>query len=219
VPHSKRSNCPKFRKVAPAPTWPPSCLKVPDAPMVKKFRIAILALSLIACAQPPSAKSNPRGVDHYEQFRRAQQHAKKGEFAEAAAVYDHLAQTDPDDVEIWNALGSARSKAKQFRGAAEAYSQALARGGEYPGSFAYRIAGLYEQAGDKSQSLAWRNDDAFRKVAGLLPMTISTRYHQTDDQDQRTWIAPKIPVQLSSEDYFANRDPVLDAVLNVIERR
>jgi C-terminal processing protease CtpA/Prc len=51
-----------------------------------------------------------------------------------------------------------------------------------------------------------------------LQMTISTRYHQTDDQDQRKWIAPKIPVDLSSEDYFANRDPVLDAVLEVIQR-
>jgi hypothetical protein len=49
-----------------------------------------------------------------------------------------------------------------------------------------------------------------------LEMTISTRYHQTDDQDQRTWIAPKIPVDLSSADYFANRDPVLDAVREVI---
>jgi len=50
-------------------------------------------------------------------------------------------------------------------------------------------------------------------------MTISTRYHQTDDQDQRTWIAPKIPVELSAEDYFANHDPVLEAVLRVIRTR
>jgi len=49
-------------------------------------------------------------------------------------------------------------------------------------------------------------------------LTISTRYHQTEDQDRRTWIAPKIPVELSSADYFANRDPVLDAVLEVINR-
>ena len=52
-----------------------------------------------------------------------------------------------------------------------------------------------------------------------LTMTISTRYHQTDDQDRRTWIAPKIPVALSSEDYFANRDPVMDAVLETIRTR
>jgi hypothetical protein len=52
-----------------------------------------------------------------------------------------------------------------------------------------------------------------------LVMTISTRYHQTDDQDHRTWIAPKIPVALSSEDYFANRDPVMDTVLDVIRSK
>jgi hypothetical protein len=51
-----------------------------------------------------------------------------------------------------------------------------------------------------------------------LSLTISTRYHQTEDQDQRTWIAPKIPVELSSADYFANRDPALDAVLQVIAK-
>ena len=53
--------------------------------------------------------------------------------------------------------------------------------------------------------------------SGLL-VTISARYHQTDDQDDRIWIAPKIPVELSSSDYFSNRDPVLDAVLRVISK-
>ena len=55
-------------------------------------------------------------------------------------------------------------------------------------------------------------------VSGLQ-MTISTRYHQTEDQDQRTWIAPKIPVELSSGDYFSNRDPVIEAILRVIRNR
>lgn len=36
--------------------------------------------------------------------------------------------------------------------------------------------------------------------------------------DHRQWIAPDIPVQLSSGDYFGNRDPVLEAVLEVIQR-
>ena len=51
-----------------------------------------------------------------------------------------------------------------------------------------------------------------------LQGSISSRYwqdsHATDD---RVWIAPDIPVGLSSEDYFGNRDPVLDAVLRLIE--
>ena len=52
-----------------------------------------------------------------------------------------------------------------------------------------------------------------------IPVVISTRYHQTEDMDQRQWIAPKIPVQLSSTDYFANRDPLLEAVLEVIRAK
>lgn len=51
-----------------------------------------------------------------------------------------------------------------------------------------------------------------------LQGSISSRYwqdsHATDD---RVWIAPDIPVGLSSDDYFSNRDPVLEAVLRLIE--
>lgn len=160
---------------------------------------SILALGLIACAQAPSPKVNARGAEYYEQFRRAQDLANKGEFAEVAALYARLTQSYPNDVEVWMKLGNARSKTKQFRAAAEAYSEALARGGEYPGSYAYRIASLYAQAGDKNQSLAWlekslalplenrpriandevfgawREDAAFRKLAGLPPKRSFTR--------------------------------------------
>lgn len=46
--------------------------------------------------------------------------------------------------------------------------------------------------------------------------TISTLYWQdSDPDDRRPWIAPQIPVTLSSEDYFANRDPLLEAVLRI----
>jgi tetratricopeptide (TPR) repeat protein len=160
---------------------------------------AVLVLSLIACAQPPSIKTNSGGVDYYEQFTRAQDLAKKGGFAEAAALYDRLARSHPNDAQLWINLGNARSRAKQFRPAAEAYSQALASGGEYPGSYAYRIASLYARADDKTQSLAWlekslaipfenrpgiaaddafaawRDDAEFRKLAGLLPKRSFTR--------------------------------------------
>lgn len=49
---------------------------------------------------------------------------------------------------------------------------------------------------------------------------ISWRYHQGSilSDDHRLWIAPHVPVELSSEDYFANRDPALEAVLEVIRR-
>ncbi|MEO8449509.1 MAG: hypothetical protein ABI647_06955 [Gemmatimonadota bacterium] len=49
--------------------------------------------------------------------------------------------------------------------------------------------------------------------------SLSSRYFQDSDPlDERQWIAPEIPVRLSSSDYFGNRDPVLAAVLEAIRR-
>jgi tetratricopeptide (TPR) repeat protein len=50
---------------------------------------------------------------------------------------------------------------------------------------------------------------------------ISERHHQHAalPDDARTWIAPHLPVELTASDYFSNRDPVMDAVLRVIESR
>ena len=46
---------------------------------------------------------------------------------------------------------------------------------------------------------------------------ISSRYWQDSyPEDSRVWIAPDIPTPLSSEDWFANRDPAMSAVLAVI---
>jgi hypothetical protein len=49
--------------------------------------------------------------------------------------------------------------------------------------------------------------------------SVASRYFQDSDPlDERQWIAPDIPVRLSSDDYFANRDPVMAAVLEAISR-
>jgi len=48
--------------------------------------------------------------------------------------------------------------------------------------------------------------------------SISSRWHMVDGADTRVWIAPRIPVRLTARDYFANRDPVLDAVLEVMRK-
>ena len=46
---------------------------------------------------------------------------------------------------------------------------------------------------------------------------LSSRFHQQSvPGDERLWIAPRIPVALASSDYFAGKDPVLEAVLAVI---
>jgi len=50
--------------------------------------------------------------------------------------------------------------------------------------------------------------------------SISNWYHQfTFWSDTRLWIAPDVPVELSSTDYFAGKDPALDAVLAIIARQ
>jgi hypothetical protein len=47
--------------------------------------------------------------------------------------------------------------------------------------------------------------------------TVASRYFQDSDPlDDRTWIAPDIPVRMSSGDYFGGKDPVLDAALEHI---
>jgi hypothetical protein len=43
--------------------------------------------------------------------------------------------------------------------------------------------------------------------------SISNKYHESIPGDTRKWIAPDIPVSLSSEAYFKNQDPVLEAIL------
>jgi tetratricopeptide (TPR) repeat protein len=165
----------------------------------RRILSAVLVLSLLACAQAPKHQGKVHGAEYYELFARAEELGKKGDFAGAAPLYDRLAKSYPDDTEIWNQLGAAHAAAGHFTPAAEAYSQALERGGKYPGSLAYRVASLYARAGDKNRAMewlakalavplenrprvalddafaAWREDDAFRKVAGLAPKSPMSR--------------------------------------------
>ncbi|HEY8560354.1 MAG TPA: hypothetical protein VIL74_08245 [Pyrinomonadaceae bacterium] len=53
----------------------------------------------------------------------------------------------------------------------------------------------------------------YSRVSG----SIASGYHQAASKDDRIWIAPDIPVEVSSADYFNNRDPVLEAVLEIIK--
>lgn len=53
----------------------------------------------------------------------------------------------------------------------------------------------------------------FSRVRG----SISTNYWQDSDPDDvRRWIAPQVPVALSSADYFGNYDPVMAAILQIV---
>lgn len=53
----------------------------------------------------------------------------------------------------------------------------------------------------------------YSKVLG----SIASGYNQAASKDNRIWIAPDIPIELSSGDYFSNRDPVLETVIKAIK--
>ncbi|MFK5983678.1 MAG: hypothetical protein QM499_12260 [Flavobacteriaceae bacterium] len=53
--------------------------------------------------------------------------------------------------------------------------------------------------------------------SGLMGL-ISTQFHQTSNpEDRRKWIAPHIPVSLSSTDYFKGNDKALNIIMEVIK--
>lgn len=62
-------------------------------------------------------------------------------------------------------------------------------------------------------------DTALRLPWSGVHGSISSRWHMVDGADTRRWIAPRIPVRLAARDWLANRDPVLDAVLEVMRTR
>src|ERR1041385_613335 len=150
--------------------------------------ICVLAASQWTCAQSTAPAS---GASYYDLWTKAQAHLAKKEFEPAAALLDRLSRTNPDDIEVWVALGRARSGLKQFRPAAAAFTEAVERGGIYVGNYSYQIAQQYAQAGDKEKAFewlekaltaplenrpriendsafaAWRDDERFRKLAGI----------------------------------------------------
>ena len=53
--------------------------------------------------------------------------------------------------------------------------------------------------------------------SGLMGL-ISTQFHQTSKaEDNRNWIAPHIPITISSTDYFNGTDKALDTILELIK--
>ena len=48
---------------------------------------------------------------------------------------------------------------------------------------------------------------------------ISSQFHQSSKaEDHRIWVAPHVPVSLSSQQYFSGHDPALGAIFGIIEK-
>jgi hypothetical protein len=59
---------------------------------------------------------------------------------------------------------------------------------------------------------------AFQLPATRTRANISWRWHQyAQSIDHRKWIAPKVPVEMTSADFFGRKDPVLEALRAVLQ--
>jgi hypothetical protein len=69
-----------------------------------------------------------------------------------------------------------------------------------------------------SPNMAGESTETVLPYSGL-GVSISTRlHHHSYATDRRIWIAPDVPAELSSVDYFANRDPALEAIRAIVKR-
>lgn len=55
--------------------------------------------------------------------------------------------------------------------------------------------------------------------SGALGSLSSSSWVLTNPRDTRLWITPQIPVQLTAKDYFANRDTVMETLLQILREK
>jgi hypothetical protein len=70
-----------------------------------------------------------------------------------------------------------------------------------------------------SPNFTGENGEVVLPFSGVIAEISNANHWSAFWEDQRPWIAPTIPVALTAADYFANRDPVLDAVRDIIRRQ
>lgn len=73
-----------------------------------------------------------------------------------------------------------------------------------------------EPSGGKPLTTGGDESSVVLPWSGLTFLLSSAVWQLTSPRDTRLWITPDVPVQLSARDYFANRDPVMEAVLRLI---
>jgi hypothetical protein len=83
----------------------------------------------------------------------------RGDWRAAAAAYEALTRTRPEDPILWQRLGEARLELKQPKDAAAAFEKALALGSPNRGMVSFAAASAYALLGDK--------DRAFTRLEGI----------------------------------------------------
>jgi hypothetical protein len=69
-----------------------------------------------------------------------------------------------------------------------------------------------------SPNFTGENAEVILPFSGVVAEISNENHWSSLWDDQRPWVAPTIPVSLTAVDYFSNRDPVLDAVSDIIRQ-
>jgi len=110
----------------------------------------------VCIAAGPARAEEPTRLapaDYYRTTARADDLAQSGDFSRAAALYEQLVATSPDDVRIWRQLGFCRLGEKRYREAAQAFERTLGLEREPDPNDRYNAARAYALAGDRQSAL------------------------------------------------------------------
>src|SRR5688572_19374699 len=91
----------------------------------------------------------------HELLVEARSHEIRGEWKQAASVWNRLVVLNPTMPSYWEKLGESSKRSRDFPNAVRAYRRALGLGASYPGPIAYETAVCYAQSGDKDNALHW----------------------------------------------------------------
>jgi hypothetical protein len=164
-----------------------------------KVRERLAAVMLVACTVPGGlqAAQNPETVTVLR--GRADSLVRQRSFVAAAGLYRQILERDSNQIDVFMGLGRATSGAGQGDEAIRSYRRALDVGVAPQNLIAYLLAQLYARRGDRDSTIAWlnrslafrlerrsqiaqdsifsrwRDDSAFRRLAGLGPGEFANR--------------------------------------------
>lgn len=164
-----------------------------------KVRERLAAAMLVAFTVPGGLQAAQHSDTITVLRGRADSLLRQRSFDAAASVYRQILQRDSNQIGVFMGLGRATSGAGQIDEAIRSYRRALDVGAAPQNLIAYLLAQLYARRGDRDSTIAWlnrslafrlerrgqiaqdsafarwRNDSAFRRLAGLAPHEFADR--------------------------------------------
>jgi tetratricopeptide (TPR) repeat protein len=158
-------------------------------------------LCALAIATPVAAAQQMTATEHYSTLQQASDAFSQRKFAEAATLYRKLVGNNQRSGDLWLRLAQSYNQSGNLTEATQAFQKAFRLGSRQMArsDVAYRLAQSYARAGNKAMSLDWldtalaerfpsrgqlqtdtvftayREDERFRRLAGMLPRGKLTR--------------------------------------------